>query len=258
MVQKRNRSSTACAYSNEPAEICVYAEWEQGDGKSSDYLVDVVKPMIYTDSISSSIFLIVLVRRMEVSTGRNWWNSIQEIHWKGGYPMAESADLHFNLKKVRTEKGLTQNDVAKKLGISRQAVSRWENGAAYPDIDNLTLLSEIYGISVDELLGTKPADSGTGQKEPLWKTKEPFSLKDLLSNREHWILILILVLTSYQAVIGFTVSCYILVWTLIKRRNYKFVIVLSAICVLYHLNSLLIYISLYIPGISSGTIEEVL
>lgn len=171
--------------------------------------------------------------------------------------MAESVDLYSNLKKVRLEKNLTQNDVAVKLGISRQAVSRWENGAAYPDIDNLALLSEIYGVSIDELMGAKPADSGAGRKGTLRKTKKPFSFKDFLSNRESWILILILVLTGHQAIIGFIVSCYILVWTFRKRKNYKFVIILSAICVLYHLNDLLIYISLYIPGISSGTIEKV-
>ena len=69
--------------------------------------------------------------------------------------MVESVSLHSNLKKARKERNLSQNDVAAKLGISRQAISRWENGAAYPDIDNLTLLSEVYGISVDELLGQK-------------------------------------------------------------------------------------------------------
>ena len=172
--------------------------------------------------------------------------------------MAESVSLHSNLKKARKERNLSQNDVAAKLGISRQAISRWENGAAYPDIDNLTLLSEVYGISVDELLGTKAADS---EEEPPKTPRQPESspsLKSFLSNREHWLLILILVLTSHQAIVGFIVSCYILVWTLIKRRNYKFVIILSAICVLYHLNSILIYISLYIPSISSGTIEEIL
>ena len=123
--------------------------------------------------------------------------------------MAESVSLHSNLKKARKER-------------------------------NPTLLSEVYGISVDELLGTKAADS---EEEPPKTPRQPESspsLKSFLSNREHWILILILVLTSHQAIVGFIVSCYILVWTLIKRRNYKFVIILSAICVLYHLNSILI------------------
>lgn len=170
--------------------------------------------------------------------------------------MAESVNLHSNLKRVRLEKGLTQNDVAAKLGISRQAVSRWENGAAYPDIDNLTLLSEIYGVSVDELLGKKAAGSEIDQKEPHLQPESSSFLKNFLSNREYWIIILILVLTSHQAVIGFIVSCYILVWTLRKRKNYKFVIVLSAFCALYHFRNVLIIISLYIPD-SYGSIERI-
>lgn len=175
---------------------------------------------------------------------------------KGEVPMAESIDLHSNLKKARLEKNLTQNDVAVKLDISRQAVSRWENGVAYPDIENLTLLSEIYGVSIDELMGAKPVDSGAGRKGTPRKTKEPFSFKDFLSNQESWILILILVLTSYQAIIGFIVSGYILVWTFRKRKNYKFVIILSAICVLYHFRDVLLIISLYVPD-SYGIIERV-
>lgn len=172
--------------------------------------------------------------------------------------MAESADLHSNLKRARLEKGFTQNDIAAKLGLSRQAVSRWENGAAYPDIDNLILLSEIYGVSVDELLGKKAAGSEADQKEPHPQPENSSPLKNFLSNREYWILILILVLTSHQAVVGFIASCYILVWTLWKRRNYKFVILLSLFCALYHLYIISIIISLYIPSISSGSIEEVL
>lgn len=172
--------------------------------------------------------------------------------------MAESVNLHSNLKRARLEKGLTQNDVAEKLGISRQAVSRWENGADYPDIDNLTLLSGIYGVSVDELLGKKAAGSEADQKESHSQPENNSPLKNFLSNREYWILILILVLTSHQAVVGLIVSCYILVWTLRKRKNYKFVIVLSAFCTLYHLYIISVIISLYIPSISSGSIEEVL
>lgn len=172
--------------------------------------------------------------------------------------MMKSADLHSNLKKARLDKGLTQNDVAAKLGISRQAVSRWENGVTYPDIDNLTLLSEVYGVSTDELLGTKAVNSEANSKALPRQPENSSPLKIFLSNREYWILILILVLTSHQAIIGFIVSCYILIWTLLKRKKYKFVIFLSAICVLYHLNTILIYISLYIPSISSGSIEEIL
>ena len=59
------------------------------------------------------------------------------------------------LATLRKEKGLTQSDIADKLGITAQAVSKWENDQATPDIDCLVKLSDIFGISVDELLGKK-------------------------------------------------------------------------------------------------------
>lgn len=56
------------------------------------------------------------------------------------------------LKKLRTEKGITQRNLAKDIGITHQAISRWENGKSIPDIDVLRILSEYYNISVDEIL----------------------------------------------------------------------------------------------------------
>ena len=60
--------------------------------------------------------------------------------------------LHTKLVSLRKEKGLTQMDLAQKLNVSRQAVSRWEVGAAVPSTDNLKILGELYGVSVDYLL----------------------------------------------------------------------------------------------------------
>ena len=68
--------------------------------------------------------------------------------------------VHQNLKRRRKEHRLTQEEVASKLGISRQSISKWENGNSYPDIDNLILLSELYGVSVDNLLRAKVRCSG--------------------------------------------------------------------------------------------------
>ena len=56
------------------------------------------------------------------------------------------------LVTLRKQKGLTQMDLAEQLNVSRQAISRWEVGAAVPSIDNLRILSDIYEISVDYLL----------------------------------------------------------------------------------------------------------
>lgn len=57
------------------------------------------------------------------------------------------------LRRLRIEKGLTQEQLAEVLNVSAQAVSRWENDQAYPDIALLPGLAVYYGVSVDEIIG---------------------------------------------------------------------------------------------------------
>ncbi len=56
------------------------------------------------------------------------------------------------LKSHRTRSGMTQEFVAESLGVSRQAVSKWENGTSSPSTANLLALAKLYGISAAELL----------------------------------------------------------------------------------------------------------
>ena len=56
------------------------------------------------------------------------------------------------LVKLRKKHGLSQEELADKLGISRQAVSKWERAESSPDTDNLICLAKLYGVSLDELL----------------------------------------------------------------------------------------------------------
>ncbi len=58
-----------------------------------------------------------------------------------------------NIKRIRLERGLTQEEVASHLGVSFQSVSKWERGEGYPDIELLPSLAIYYGKSIDELLG---------------------------------------------------------------------------------------------------------
>lgn len=62
------------------------------------------------------------------------------------------------LLKYRKKHNLSQEELAEKIGVSRQAVSKWERAEASPDTDNLILLAEIYGVSLDELLTRDPDD----------------------------------------------------------------------------------------------------
>ncbi|MDO4452599.1 MAG: helix-turn-helix transcriptional regulator [Lachnospiraceae bacterium] len=63
--------------------------------------------------------------------------------------------LSERLKENRERLGLSQGDVAEKLNITRQSISRWETGKGAPDLDNLVLLSKLYQVSTDELLKEK-------------------------------------------------------------------------------------------------------
>lgn len=61
-------------------------------------------------------------------------------------------DLAERLAALRKRAGLSQGDVAERLNVSRQAVSRWETGLTVPSTDNLSRLSKLYGVTLDELL----------------------------------------------------------------------------------------------------------
>lgn len=61
-------------------------------------------------------------------------------------------EIAAQIRKHRTESGLSQKDMADKIFVTRQTVSNWENGKSYPDIQSLLLLSQLFGVSVDQLI----------------------------------------------------------------------------------------------------------
>jgi len=68
-------------------------------------------------------------------------------------------ELGKKIRQLRFKAGLTQEQLSDKLGISPQSVSKWETGAAMPDISSLPLLAEVFGVSIDDLF-----DLTTGQR----------------------------------------------------------------------------------------------
>ena len=68
-------------------------------------------------------------------------------------------NLSDRLQALRKSHGLSQEQLAEKLDVSRQAISKWESGQANPDINNLLKLSSIYEVSTDYLLSGREVDS---------------------------------------------------------------------------------------------------
>ena len=75
-------------------------------------------------------------------------------------------ELHERIDQLRKERNITQQDLADRLGVSRQAVSRWEMGTAKPEVESLTALAKVFDITVDELLtGEMPGERETPATE---------------------------------------------------------------------------------------------
>jgi transcriptional regulator with XRE-family HTH domain len=64
-----------------------------------------------------------------------------------------------NLKRIRKENNLSQEQLAERLGVSRQSVSKWENGSAFPETDKIVQICDMFDISMDELFGVSTKTS---------------------------------------------------------------------------------------------------
>ena len=84
---------------------------------------------------------------MLVKSSKLWYNMITTS--KGGDYM-ETKNI---ILELRTQKGLSQEALAEKVFVTRQAVSRWETGETIPNIDTLKLLSNLFNVSINTLLG---------------------------------------------------------------------------------------------------------
>ena len=69
--------------------------------------------------------------------------------------------MSVNIKDIRLRKGLTQSEVATALGVSSVVYSRYENGKRQPSIDTLVQMADIFGVTVDYLLGRQDIEDST-------------------------------------------------------------------------------------------------
>lgn len=145
------------------------------------------------------------------------------------------------LSQLRKAQGLTQEQLGEKLGVTNKTVSRWETGTYLPPVEMLQLLSEIYGITINEILsGERLSEQAYREKaEENIKTalsESAFTLKEKIDYYEKkWtqdhrldgivglilvllgIVVLEMLVEEIGAVIGFGIGMY---W-LTRRRNEK-------------------------------------
>lgn len=91
-------------------------------------------------------------------------------------------ELYEKLYELRRASGMSQEELAEKLGVSRQAVSKWESGATQPELQKLIELSKLYSVSVDELLSLEhakaPQDTAPAAEAPVQDGFESASAKE--------------------------------------------------------------------------------
>ena len=113
-----------------------------------------------------------------------------------------------NLKTIRKAKGYTQEELAIKVNVVRQTVSKWEKGLSVPDADVLSHIAEVLEVSVSELLGAeiKQEDSKNEVAEQLAKISEQLAIKNGRSKKIWRIIGIILLAIIIVNIIWVTVG----------------------------------------------------
>lgn len=101
-----------------------------------------------------------------------------------------------NLKTLRKQKGFSQEELATRLHVVRQTISKWEKNLSVPDADTLIRLAEILEVSVSELLGTKIESENVASDvaEQLSRINEQLAIKNRCSRRIWKIVAIVLVI----------------------------------------------------------------
>ena len=147
--------------------------------------------------------------------------------------MKSTQNLPTKLKELRKQNHYSQEYVAEQLNISRQAISHWENGRAYPDIDNLVLLAELYGVSVDELL----EDEGDAEAHNM---DEAVAVPATNNNAvlEMIGLAVVLIMSSNYPFCGIPIALLTIIWLVHTKRKYYAIFILCILSITLGLHEL--------------------
>lgn len=95
-----------------------------------------------------------------------------------------NVEIANKLVKLRKQLGLSQEELAERIGVSRQAVSKWERSESSPDTDNLIALSRVYGISIDEMLDPEKGAATEERTQDDSKDNDNYSYDDVYEESE--------------------------------------------------------------------------
>ena len=132
--------------------------------------------------------------------------------------------LKENIKQLRKSKGLSQEELAIKLNVVRQTISKWEQGLSVPDAEMLISISEVFEIPVSTLLGENIPESKVDDLKAISEKLEIINLQLLQRKNErrkivHWLLILLCVITMIISISLFLLNSPYLNWDYNNPEN---------------------------------------
>ena len=132
--------------------------------------------------------------------------------------------LKENIKQLRKTKGLSQEELAIKLNVVRQTISKWEQGLSVPDAEMLISISEVFEIPVSTLLGENIPKSKVDDLKAISEKLEIINLQLLQRKNErrkivHWLLILLCVITMIISISLFLLNSPYLNWDYNNPEN---------------------------------------
>ena len=120
-----------------------------------------------------------------------------------------NSNLAENLKKIRKENNLSQEDLADILGVSRQAISKWESKVSYPEMDKIVLLCKKFDLNIDDLL-----------HRDIKEVKESIAVKSKIKS-------------SCDEIFNFIVNSFELFWQMTLKMKIKFILEQIIIVIIY-------------------------
>lgn len=144
------------------------------------------------------------------------------------------------LKEEREKNELSQKDVADRLHVARQSVSRWETDQSYPDLENLMALGRLYHVSIDELLGMEKEEISESVEEETVEEEKSVKRTEL-DRKEQGMVFAFALASCLFPLLGVFVPG-VLLWKYRKRKVGVLLKILLVLCVLVSIYNCVVWI----------------